>query len=315
MILPSHGAVLGTFHLAHSLRHGPVLDPEIWIKRSASKGSFAAAAIDHRPLADLLLESPLVHAGREIRPDQRLIPLSYRADRTTLLAIAAVILEISPPPWLDVAVGNGVVMHEFIPDDHLRELDWLRPELDTLLVDASRRSGAHDTSLKLGLGRAAELVVFETLQSLGRRPVHVADVSDRFGYDVETAVGPIRRWEVKASVEATSHRFHLTRNEFDKSQRHGAEWAVVQVEFSAVVFLDAPIAKPDIRAVRLIDSSTLARLVPEDTDHFCWIENAIVSPGPIDWIESRLSIPDQLSLPSISVLAESAASIRASHRS
>lgn len=315
MILPSHGAVLGTFHLAHSLRHGPVHDAEIWVRKSATKGSFASAAIDHRPLALLLLESPLVHVGGEILPDRRLVPLSYRADRATLLAIAALLLEFFPPPWLSVAVSDGIVMPEFIPDDELRELDWLRPELDMLLVDASGRADARDTSLRLGLGRAAELVVFETLQSLGRRPVHVADVSDTFGYDVETAVGPVLRWEVKGSVEASSYRFNLTRNEFDKSQRYGAEWLIIQVEFSARIFSDAPIGKKDIRAMRTIDSSALARLVPKDTDYFRWADNAVVAPAPADWVESDLAIPDSLLVSSISSLAEHAAAVHASRLS
>ncbi len=231
-MLPTHGTVNSAFLLANSIRYDDARDVESWVSSARGRSSFLAAAVDHRPVARLLIETGLVVSGDGLHLSGTLRALSARADRPTLVSLAALILELAPPAWLGlVASEEGLVRYELIPSSDLARLEWLRPELDQILLDAGRRQGARTSNLALGIGRAAELVIVAALDAVGLCPIHVSELSDRFGYDVEAASGGIRRWEVKGSTRRTSGTFHLSRNEFEKCRVYGAEWGLVQVEF------------------------------------------------------------------------------------
>lgn len=261
-MLPTHGAVTSVFHLANSVRHGGQLDIAAWVNAAGSRSSFLAAAIDHRPTAELLLDTGLALPSSPIMPTARLKALSRQADRTTLIAIAALLFEIAPPPWLPVAVVNGQVRYEFIPSADLEGLAWLRPQLEQLLLDASHSVLQPSDHLQLGLGRAAELIVFAALERLHASPVHLSEISDRFGYDIESALGSTRRWEVKACTERTSGTFHLSRNEFEKCRLYPDEWRLVQVEFAPNALTAEFLTASHVASIRELPAGEVHALAP-----------------------------------------------------
>jgi hypothetical protein len=280
-----------------------------WASSAGQRSSFLSAALDHRRAAEFLLKSKLVRSAPNIMLSPRLKALSERADRPTLTAIARVLLELAPPPWLFVAVDKQV-RYEFVPSNDLRALDWLRPELDQLLLDAAFGSADRPDLIARGLGRAAELTVFAALQLLDASPIHVADISDRFGYDIETARGPVRRWEVKGATRNTSDSFHLSRNEFDQGVRHPVEWQVIQVEFASNAFTAEWLTASHVSRIRELSVTDLLMLTPPETDSFHWESGARITPPGNMWSRSTLTAPTDMQIPSIIELGKQAHEIR-----
>ncbi|WP_166806174.1 DUF3883 domain-containing protein [Cryobacterium cheniae] len=297
------------FHLANSMRHTSHQDVRAWVHAAGDRSSFLAAAIDHRPAAEFLIDASLVVQEAAITPSPRLKALSRQADRPTLVAIARLLLEISPPPWLPFAV-DGQVRYEFIPWSDLQGLAWLRPELDQLLVDTACELLQHSDSVALGLGRAAELTVFAALDNLHASPVHVSEISDRFGYDIETVRGSARRWEVKGCTKKTSGSFHLSRNEFEKCKRYPDEWRLVQVVFSPGALTADFLTRSHILAIRELFSGELIDLAPSETGTFYWETSARISPQESAWVPSLLKAPSDFRLPSIDKLGQQALQMR-----
>lgn len=308
-MLPTHGTVTSVFLLANSARHRryPVVAP--WVEAAGTRSAFLSAALDHRSVAEFLLEAKLVFSMPELTLSPKLKALSRQADRQTLIAIASLLLETAPPPWLRAAVDGGV-REEFIPSADLQGLAWLRPELEQLLLDAANRQASRSDSVALGLGLAAELVVLSALHSLNAAPVHVSQISDSFGYDIQSTKGPARRWEVKGATIKTSGSFHLSRNEFDVCRRYRSEWRLVQVEFAPAVVTAEFITKSHISAIRELQAQELVELVPQDTDTFYWEASARISPPTNKWTVSALAAADDIRLPSINVLGERALETR-----
>lgn len=303
-MLPSHGAVTSVFCLANSLRHTSYVDIAAWVRAADSGNSFLAAAIDHLPAAEYLLQRRLVLSEPQIMPSPRLAALSRAADRPTLLAIASLLIELTPPEWLSVAIREGSVREEFIPQGDLQSLEWLRPDLNELLVEGARRSVTRDQSIvALGLGLAAELVVLAALEQRQLSPLHVAEISDRYGYDIETRSGRYRRWEVKGATRATSGSFHLTRNEFDKSMAH-SDWVLVQVVFNSAALFEHAVVASHIERIRLLSPPELMSLSPTDSPHFAWEVSAIFTPPAGAWTVSDLVVPPNLELPAMKSLSE-----------
>jgi hypothetical protein len=304
-MLPTHGMVSSVFYLSHSIRDSTYPDMAAWVRAAGNRSSFLSAAIDHLPAAHFLVESNLVSVEGEIRPSRTLRALSRQADRSTLIAIASVVLNLAPPPWLGIAVG-AKVRYEFIPTADLQGLEWLRPELDQLLLDANDRRRGGSNLLALGIGRAAELAIFAALERKHRSPVHVSEISDRFGYDIETSQGGVGRWEVKGCTEATSASFHLSRNEFEKSQLHSKDWTLIQVQFASAALTSDFVTGLHVAAIRELPPRALRDLIPANSATFYWEASARITPPGDAWLPSALTVPDELCLPTFTELGKHA---------
>ena len=310
-MLPTHGAVTSVFHLANSMRHTTYPCVSAWVDAASARSSFLAAAIDHRPTADFLLGANLALRGAKIEPSPALNALSRQADRRTLIAIARLLLEVSPPEWLQAAVRTDV-RYEFIPSADLQSLGWMCPELEQVLIDAASGLPKRSDSIAHGLGRAAELAIFSALDKLHTSPVHVSEISDRFGYDIETARGPALRWEVKGCTTRTARSFHLSRNEFDKSQQYPHEWRLVQVEFAPGALTAEFLTGSHVRAIRELNASQIAAMVPSETGVFSWETSALITPPTNSWELSTLTTPKGFRLPGVAELGKYALEARGS---
>nr|WP_239062107.1 DUF3883 domain-containing protein [Streptomyces sp. SID13031] len=171
----------------------------------------------------------------------------------------------------------------------------------------------HSDLVALGLGRAAELTVFAALDQLRATPVHVAEISDRFGYDIETVRGEARRWEVKGCTRRTAESFHLSRNEFDQCRRYSDEWRLVQVEFASGALTAESLTRSHVSAIRELTSGKLLAIPPPETAHFYWETSARIAPASRAWLPSTLTVPHELRLPSIDKLGKQALELRAAH--
>lgn len=308
-MLPTHGAVTSVFHLANSLRHGSRASVGDWVHSAGTRSSFLSAAIDHRPAAKFLIDAKLVILGAAITLGPKLKALSRQADRATLVAIARLLLELAPPPWLIAAVTQRVC-YEFIPTTDLQGLSWLRPELEELLIDSGRRAIQPSDSLALGLGRAGELAIFAALEEVHASPLHVSEISDRFGYDIETAQGHALRWEVKGCTTKTSGSFHLSRNEFEKCRRYPDQWRLVQVAFTPAALTADAITASHIGFIRELLARDLADISPPETKSFYWEGSARITPSASLWASSSLAVPRGFRLPSIIELGDQARELR-----
>lgn len=302
MTLPSHGSVLAVFHLAHALRLGSVDSLDVWEYQASRKASFVAGALNHRPIAEFLMSSAVVDCGEPSWTSRQLLPLSFRADRSTKLSIAILMLTLAPPSWLSVAVSDKEVIQEYIPGDDLKALSWLGDDLDRVLIEANGRVVAASPPLHLGLGRAAELLVLEGFLAEGLNPLHVADISDHFGYDVDCISRGFKKWEVKASTDSTASRFYLTRNEYETALANPRDWILVQVVFSSGVFASEYITNEHVASVRVLDVNSIRECTPSDSDRFRWLGEAILTPESERWRALALTLPKGLRLPSLEVL-------------
>lgn len=233
----------------------------------------------------------MINLGLAIsNPDQIIIEpalaeLSKQADRTTLVAIARILLLREPPFWLTLAVQDQQVFREYIPQRDLEDLCWIDPALDHFLLSVhslTREHGQEDAFSKR-LGDAAELFIFAALKKFGVAPIHVAKFSDAYGYDIECPGSHVDRVEVKAASRNTQGSFHISRNEFDKSVLHGKEWRLIQVTFTNRAFIDDQLDASHVESIRELKSGVLQEVIPADTDAFRWIESALITVTTANW--------------------------------
>ena len=302
-MLPTHGCVMSIFLLANAARHTRYPDIAAWIRATRERSSFMAGATNHWPAASFLCTVGLASSTDGIAPSATLRAVSEAADRTTLVAIASLVVELEPPAWLPFVVIDSQVHFELIPSADLEALEWLRPELEYILLTCAPSGSPSRDTTALGIGRAAELAALAALTASGTVATLVSAVSDRFGYDIESTSGDIlRRWEVKGCTGRTSSTFHLSRNEFDKCCSYGSEWAVLQIEFRSEALVAEEILAEHVAAVRELSAADLVACVPSDSAWFRWEESSRVSP-PVDaWRRSELAIPDAMRLPSFESL-------------
>ncbi len=299
-MLPTHGLVSGAFLLANASRHRKHRDLDDWIGEARQRSSFMAGAVDLERCAEGLVRLGLAMDADSVTLSPALSGLSERADRPTFVAIAALLLELDPPPWLRLAVHEGAVLREYVPSVDLRDLLWLDPFLDELLVGAAAAEELrHVEPLRRALGRAGELVIMAAAASAGLDAWHVADVSDAFGYDVEIRTPRVRRLEVKSTTQARQGLFHLSRNEFDKSKRHAPDWWLVQVTFDSAVFTDSEITAAHVLGIRELAARGLWELVPTDSKSFRWSESAVITPPDVLWRPFELPVPESFRLPGL----------------
>lgn len=243
----------------------------------------------------MLLRAGLATAGERISLDLQLSKLSHRADRASLVAIARLFLLRFPPSWIPAVVVAGNVEIGLIPSEDLDRLNWLGADLLPLIFEVNRvLMRQFDETLRQEIGRAGELVVMSALRRARLEPVHVALLSDSYGYDIDYVHGgATKRLEVKSAVERTSGRIIVSRNEFDKALLYGNSWKVIQVIFSTKIILDKCVRAADIIEIRELGSDRLHAMAPEASSTFNWIDSAEFIPHSTDWLASSLEVePD-----------------------
>jgi hypothetical protein len=293
--IPSHGRCHAAFLLAFSASLKNFREVRDWIDAASSRASFLAAAGDIAGTAEILLRAGLATAGEQISLDLQLAKLSHRADRASLVAIARLFLLRFPPSWIPGVVVAGNVETSLIPSEDYDRLHWLGADLIPLIFEVNHAlTRQSDETLRHEIGRAGELVVMSALCQAGFEPVHVALLSDSYGYDIDYIDGgSTNRLEVKSAVERTCGRIIVSRNEFDKALLYGSSWKVVQVIFSTKIILDKRVKAEDILKIRELDSNRLHALAPESSSTFSWIDSAEFIPHSTDWLVSNLEVgPD-----------------------
>jgi hypothetical protein len=297
-MLPSQGRCHTVFLLNHVIGIRPRVGLDDWIQAAREKPAFVAQSANLRKTAQGLLDIGLVTLGDVVVRASQLRNLDGKADRVTLVAIARLLLAYAPPPWLGICVGSMGVRFEYIPSRDLQELSWLGDELESLLLDAHGFVSTEERdAFRKRFGTAAELVILASKEREGCQPIHVAALSDAYGYDIECRLPTTQRIEVKAASGNTRFRFHLTRNEFDKSKLHGKEWRLVQVVFSTRAFVVDYLTPAEIEEILVLREEALRLLVPSDTDNFKWTDSAeIVAPAEA-WNQICIDLAPDFMLP------------------
>lgn len=253
-----------------------------------------AGALDLNQIASRMIQHGLALLRDRIILDDSLTEFSEIANRTTLIAIARILFLKTPPFWINLAVHNGQVNREYIPSADLEELQWLDPDLDQFLTDIQALLPDTDQNeFKKRFGDAAEIFILAALKKAGANPLHVAKLSDAYGYDIECQGQNFDRIEVKAASGNTQKSFYLSRNEFDKSKLHGKEWRLIQVVFSNRAFIDNKLNSSHVVAIRELRFGILQDLVPPDTLFFRWDKSALITVPADAWCVADISLdPD-----------------------
>jgi hypothetical protein len=250
-------------------------------------------ALQLEDMAKGLLKHGLARMEGHICLAERLTGFSLQADKPTLIAIARLLFQASPPSWLRFVVRDGHVAREYMPTEDLENLAWIEPELDQMLLDTYGIVSARDDLFLKAMGDAAELFVLAALARKGANPLHVSKLSDSYGYDIECSGATANRIEVKAASHVSQSKFHITRNEFEKSSHYGREWRLLQVVFANAAFVSEFLNSSHIAIVRELRYGILQDLVPVDTPAFKWTESALITTRPEVWGSAAIELdPD-----------------------
>jgi hypothetical protein len=292
--MQSKGQCHGVFLLCRAVKFKHRKDIVEWVESAKQSSTLMARAIDLERVAVGLFRLGLASQADHVVLDKALLSLTDIADQKTLIAIATRLMVQNPPFWLRIAVKQGVVSREYIPKAALENLIWMGVDLDQFLIDVryAVSDSINDEFIKV-FGDVAEELILAGLERIGLVPSHVSKISDEFGYDIEYTDTKIRRLEVKAATENTSGRFHLSRNEFNKSIRHGDEWQLVQLIFHSSAFGAKKIAMKHVRKIVELRPGSLTDVIPADTINFKWNGTAIIVPQGTDWKASNILLdPD-----------------------
>lgn len=297
--LPSQGRCHAVFLLAYTARLKPASSLEKWIAAARQRSTIMAAAADLAGTAEILRAGRLVADSGGIVLGDALALLAFRADRTTLVRIAGLLLNCFPPGWIATAVNDGQFLPELIPSADLETLKWLGADLGPLVLDAHRAiTTERDDRFRKALGDLGELVIMAALQAAGHNSRHVALVSDAYGYDIEyDADGGPRRVEVKTAFESTAGRVVVSRHEVEKAKAFKTSWKLVQVVLSSSVVVNRQATAADVLQIRELSEANLAGLIPEDRPGFKWIEAAELRPSAEAWLASPLTAPPEFKAP------------------
>ena len=290
--LPSRGRCHAAFLLAHSVRLKHSATLEAWTAAAADRSTIMAASTDIAGTAQILLAGKLAREEDAIVLDERLLRVSKRADRRSLVAIARLLLRCFPPGWVVSAVVDGEFLPEYVPDYDLQRLSWLGPDLAPIVLSVHRAiTSASNEELRKRIGDAGELAVVSALERIGIQPNHVALVSDAYGYDIEYQHDQhLHRLEVKACVPSTADRVIVSRNEYDAATTFASSWRLIQVCFASRIVVNGRATYSDILSFRELPSSSLVSLGPRSTNSFRWLDAAEFRP-PLDfWNKSRLRV-------------------------
>jgi len=302
-LFPRHGVCYGALLLSHVAMVSRRTGVDDWVHAARQHGSLLAAAIDLNTPAELLLAggfASLVKGFVEVSP--RLGAIVSGDQTLALRSVAVVLLSAQPPVWLRLAVREGEVCREYIPAKDLVALSWLGSDLDVVLVEACMLIDEdHRSDLSKEIGDAAEEFVLAALMHMGMRALHVARVSDRYGYDIEVHAAEPRRLEVKAAGPRTVERFFLSRHEFETSLRWSDSWSVVQVIFAESAFVADRLTAAHVRAIRELPAAAVRSLIPPDTSTFRWQEAALLTPPAGAWTPSELVLDPGFARPGFRV--------------
>lgn len=257
-----------------------------------------AGALDLERVAATLVDGDLVSVDGSIAARKQMRGLAWRADRRTLLHIARVLLETFPPSWIGNVVSKDGIAWEYIPAVDSDALEWIGEDLLALLTDvATKKLFLRDDEFRQKLGRVGELILAESKRRQGEQVIHVAEISDSFGYDLEcypSSANILERIEVKTALTHTNETFHITRNEREKARVYGEEWKLVQIVLSAQVAWKETISRNDIVQIRSLTAAAVVELTARDTSNFRWEESATVSPPSPMWTHYPVLLYDNL---------------------
>ena len=290
--LPSHGRCHAAFLLAHSVRLKPAATLDAWIGAAADRSTIMAAATDIAGTAQILLAGKLARVEDSIVLDQRLLRVSERADRRSLIAIARLLLRCFPPGWVVSAVVDGEFLPEYVPDYDLQRLAWLGSDLAPIVLSVHRAiTSASNDVLRKRIGDAGELAVVSALERIGIAPNHVSLVSDAYGYDIEYQLDQhLHRLEVKACVPSTADKVIVSRNEYEAAATFASSWRLIQVCFDSAIVVNRRATYSDVLSIRELPSNLLVSLGPRSTNSFRWLEAAEFRPPHDFWNVSRLRV-------------------------
>lgn len=305
-MIPGHGLSHAVLLLAHTANLSPPASLEVWVRRAKEFGTFLTAAVDLAAVAERLVRYRLAVVDGHVNVNPRLLACTQGEYVHAPREIATILLVADPPMWLHTAIADGVVMREYIPSDHLQTLSWLEPDLDQVILEAHLQLRAQsDPQRQKEIGDAAEQVIMAGLRLSGHAPIHVAAISDRFGYDIEVPGPETKRIEVKAASTRTRGHFHLSRNEFDASRAFGREWTLIQVVFRSGAFIDRHLAAAHVEGLYELKSHALEAIIQPDTTQFRWESSAMITAVSDDlWRPSQVSVDPALRLPGIGTATE-----------
>jgi Domain of unknown function (DUF3883) len=270
---------------------------EDWVLAAKGRATIMAATLNLSAVATSLVALNLVSLN-PVSPSKALQSAGEDASNQTFEKIARILLERHPPLWLKVAVSNTGVSREYIPAADLDALSWLGDALDAILLDVFHQSIKEEDSASKMIGDAAELIIVAALKRIGGTVLHVAQISDAFGYDIEHRHSSgTSRIEVKACSAQTSDSFILSRNEFDKSQLFRSEWRLIQVAFRVGAVFGTTVGSEDVVAIREIRPDILLAISPPDSANFRWRESAEYRPNAEHWIPCQLNLDPKFCAP------------------
>ena len=267
---------------------------DAWVTAARDRRTIAAHSFDLQRTADALIDWGFARIEPTVSVMPPLVHLGEVADYGTLKAIAVALLRRRPPAWLRSVVIDGAVRIELIPSDDLTALGWLGEDIEQVLaVVHAAVFGQEDDEFTSRLGLAGELAVLAALTHSGIRTRHVSLISDAYGYDLECGGGDVVEGiEVKTAFPRTADRFHLSRNEFDISEKMQRRWKIVQVVFSSRIVATGRATAADVESVSELSALKVHEIAPRTEDSFRWTESAVFRPAPSQWISSKLAVPD-----------------------
>ncbi|MFF0637970.1 protein NO VEIN domain-containing protein [Nocardia sp. NPDC004151] len=265
-------------------------------------GSHLASAVDIKVYAEELIDCGLALFDDKLHITPELAIAAQAGGDIAIREIASQLLSARPPIWLRLAVSETAVAREYIPTVDLSALLWLEPDLDRILIAAHREVSPDDSiAMTKEIGDAAELLVLAAMRHRSQRPIHVAKLSDSYGYDIEVPGSAVSCFEVKAAGPRTCRSFHISRNEFDTCQRLSRRWRLLQVAFNGSAFTAAEIGSAQVDSIRELPHDTLRDLVPPDTSTFAWEQSALITPPESAWVDSDLELDPIYRIPGFGV--------------
>ncbi len=288
-LLPSEGICHGCYVLGYAATLNPRPDFDEWVSRARRQLAGESGTRDIERLARTLLNIGLVSA----KPDgtvyfrARFPSCRDGSDRLTRLRIAMAVLQASRPRWLPKSGVIEDIVPALVPERDLLELEWMGSDLEPIL--ASLVSPPSDDAILKTLGDFGEAAVMAAETRRGRDVLQVSEISDHYGYDLESAdnkLGDILRLEVKAAVSTRPDVFYLSRNQFRVARVFDSSWRLVQVVFDASDFWTKQVIdRKSIYLLRYIDAATLHSLAVQDLPQCKWQGKLRFKLGAKHWVD------------------------------
>ena len=291
-MMPTRGLCHSVFLLAQAAMLAPRLTIGSWVDAARRSPTYMASALDLESAAQVLIGLGLADVDCDVvRIDPRLSRAGRFATTETLARIAQTLLGQSPPQWLTVSVEDGAVLDEWMPTSDQRDLEWLGDFRDPILIDLHRVCGDVE-EYREWLGEIGENLVVTIERHRHRRVRHVAQISDAFGFDVESVGADGRKClEVKTALESNADRFFISKHEVRTAAANSEEWCLVQVVLRSTAATEGLIKLREVLCVRFLDASRVIALTPIDTSTGEWIESARISPTHDSWAVWPFEIP------------------------